>query len=68
MRKLDWLLAAVIGIFLAGALAAQAMDLVGAGFGAAEPRDIRPGFMERLVSVGADQVIARHCPVMFRHP
>ena len=68
MRKLDWLLAAVIGTFLAAALMAQAIDWAMAGVGGAGPSDSRQTLLERLVSVGADTTIARQAPAIFRRP
>lgn len=58
MRRLDWLLAGVIAVFLAGACAVQAMawaiDRVSSG----------TVLVERLVSPRSDSPIAAQCPTI----
>ncbi|HEX3919702.1 MAG TPA: hypothetical protein VHW60_20375 [Caulobacteraceae bacterium] len=70
MRRLDWLMAAVIGVFLAGALIAQAMDLGGVSLNLMGRRDAgsRQDLAVRLVSIGANSPISRLCPTIFRRP
>jgi len=68
MRKLDWLLAAVIGTFLVGALMAQAIDWAMTGVGGPEQGASGQSLLERVVSVTADTTIARQGPVIFRRP
>ena len=58
MRKLDWLLAGLIAVFLLGALAAQglawAIDRVSSG----------TVLVERLVSPRPDSPISAQCPTI----
>jgi hypothetical protein len=58
MRKLDWLLAGVIAVFLAGTLAVQALawaiDRVSSG----------TVLVERLVSPRADSPMTAQCPTI----
>jgi len=69
MRKLDWLLAAVIGTFLVGALMAQAIDWAMAGGVGGPARDgSGQTLLDRVVSVGADTTISRQAPMNFRRP
>jgi len=57
MRRLDWFLLAVIGVFLAGALAAQALG------GAVS--QIAGSRVVELVSPRADSPISAQCPTIF---
>jgi hypothetical protein len=59
MRKLDWFLLAVIGVFLAGALAAQALGGALSAIGGGEH------LVERLVSPRADSPMSAQCPTIF---
>jgi hypothetical protein len=71
MRRLDWLMAAVIGVFLAGALMAQAMEAgLAAVVDGASPglAGSRQDLAARLVSIGANSPISRACPMIFRRP
>jgi hypothetical protein len=72
MRRLDWLMAAVIGVFLAGALMAQALDLGGLSLdlmgGGGSDAGSRQDLAARLVSIGANSPISRICPTIFRRP
>jgi hypothetical protein len=58
MRKLDWLLAGLIALFLSAAFAAQAVGW------AAERVSSGTVLVERLVSPRADSPIAAQCPTI----
>jgi hypothetical protein len=70
MRKMDWILAAVIGVFLAGAAITQAAGWAVSSLGALGHDDggSRQNLVVRMMSIGADSPISRQCPVIFRRP
>ena len=64
MRRLDWLLAGVIGAFLVACVAAQALSQTVVGVIGGAPA-ARESFMQRLVSPSADPISVQ-CPTLLR--
>jgi hypothetical protein len=69
MRRLDWMLAAVIGVFLAGAFMAQAIDWGSFGFGGGgAAAGSRQSLVVRMMSLRLDSPISHPCPLTLRRP
>ncbi len=66
MRRMDWLMLAVIATFLVGAAMAEAIDWAAGGLAAAGRGEAGQTLVSRLISVGAGSPILRQPPTIFR--